>query len=128
MAKKNFIAYEGEEYTIEWYFNDMDKSKALEYFQELPRDRQKKLVHLFIVLGDIGEIKNEEKFRHEEDQIYVFKVKPDRFFCFFYEGSKVIVTNAYEKKQNKMPATEKTKALKAKADYIKRCKGGNYYD
>jgi phage-related protein len=66
--------------------------------------------------------------RHEGDKIFAFKPVPDRFLCFFYEGGKIILTNAYEKKSPKMPATEKSKALRAMADYIKRCKEGNYYD
>ena len=125
---KNFIAYVGNEFTIEWYFDDREKSVALGYFKELSRERQKKLVHLLYVLGDIGKIFNEEKFRHEGDQIYAIKSSPDRFFCFFFEGSKIIITNAYEKKTAKMPAKEKHKALKAREDYIKRCKEGDYYD
>lgn len=62
------------------------------------------------------------------DQIYAFKPAPDRFLCFFFDGAKVIITNAYEKKTTKMPAREKQKALKARADYITRCKRGDYYD
>jgi len=80
------------------------------------------------LLGDSGKIFNQEKFRYEGDQIYVFKPSPDRFFCFFFDGAKVIVTNAYEKKSAKMPTKEKDKALNAKENYIKKVKGGIYYD
>lgn len=66
----------------------------------------------------------EEKFRNEDDQIYAFKPQPDRFLCFFYQGGKVIVTNAFSKKQNKLPPREKQKALKLREDYIKRLLGG----
>lgn len=52
--KKEFIAYEGEELTIEWYFNSRGKSKAFEYFQELTFDCKKKVLHLFRLLGDMG--------------------------------------------------------------------------
>jgi phage-related protein len=126
--KKPIVAYKGKEYLIEWYFNDKDKSEALDYFASLPDNRQKKLAHLLLLLGDSGKIFNQEKFRHEGDQIYVFKPSPDRFFCFFFDGSKVIITNAYEKKSAKMPVKEKERALKSKENYIKRVKGGTYYD
>lgn len=126
--KKDFIAYEGKIYTVEWYFNQKGKSPAQEYYEELPIERQKKLANLFKLLANIGKLYNEEKFRHEGDQIYVFKPSPDRFFCFFSEGSRIIVTNAYEKKSTKMPPGEKEKALKAKDDYIKRYNKGDYYD
>lgn len=50
------------------------------------------------------------------------------FLCFFFDGAKVIITNAYEKKSAKMPQREKLKALNAKKDYIKRCKQEEYYE
>ena len=126
--KKEFIAYKGKEYIIEWYFNDREKSEAFIYFESLSVDRKKKFLRLLTLLGDSGKIFNQEKFRYEGDQIYVFKPSPDRFFCFFFDGAKVIVTNAYEKKSAKMPTKEKDKALKAKESYIKKVKGGTYYD
>jgi phage-related protein len=126
--KKEFIAYQGEEFTIEWYYDDNGKSRALEYYEDLPLHQKAKLEFLFRMLGDTGKIRSEEKFRHEGDQIYAFKPIPDRFLCFFHQGSKVIVTNAFEKKQDKMPLREKEKALRLKDDYIKRCNGGSYYD
>lgn len=125
---KKFIAYKGIEFTIEWYFDNREKSEALKYFENLPQDRKKKLVHLFYVLGNVGKIFNEEKFRHEGDQIYAIKPSADRFLCFFFDGAKIIITNAFEKKTAKMPSREKQRALKAKEDYIKRCKEDNYYD
>lgn len=125
---KNYIAYEGDEFTIEWYYDSKGKSPALEYYQELSQSQKAKLGFLFEMLGDTGKIRSEEKFRNEGDQIYAFKPMPDRFLCFFYHGGKVIVTNAFEKKQDKMPAKEKDKALKLKADYIKRNKDGSYYE
>ncbi|HLJ31791.1 MAG TPA: type II toxin-antitoxin system RelE/ParE family toxin [Candidatus Babeliales bacterium] len=128
VIKKEFIAYKGNKYTIEWFFNDKGSSEAQAYFESLPNDRKKKCFHLLSTMGDRGKIFNEEKFRHEGDQIYVFKPSPDRFFCFFFDGAKVVVTNAYEKKSAKMPPKEKDRALKAKENYITRVKKGTYYD
>jgi phage-related protein len=125
--KEKLVAYRGKRLTLEWYLDAQEKSEALEYFIKLTRDRQRKIIHLFYLLGDIGKIFNEEKFRNEGDQIYAFKASADRFLCFFFNGSKVIITNAYEKKTAKMPPKEKQRALRAKMDYTKRCKDGNYY-
>src|SRR5579862_4668242 len=125
---KEYIAYKGSFFTLEWYFNDRNKSEAFEYFEGLPIAQQKKILHLFALLGNMGKIFNEEKFRYEGDQIYALKSSPDRFLCFFFEDAKVIITNAYEKKMAKLPAREKEKAIKAKNDYGKRCKKGIYYD
>lgn len=126
--EKPFIAYQGNEFTIEWYFNNREKSEALDYYENLPIDRQKKLFRLFYTLAETGKIFSPEKFRYEGNKIYALKPAPDRFLCFFFDGSKIIVTNAYEKKSDKMPSREKQKALKAMADYIERSKKETYYD
>jgi hypothetical protein len=128
MVKEKLIAHRGKIFTLEWYFDAQGKSDAYEFFTKLTRDRQKKIVHLFCLLGDVGKIFNKEKFRHEDDQIYAFKTSEDRLLCFFFDRAKVIITNGYEKKSTKMPPKEKMRALKAKADYIKRCKNGDYYE
>lgn len=116
MVDKKFIAYEGEELAIEWYFDQNDKSEAKNYFEELTPEQKRKTLHLFRLLGDTGKIFNKQKFCSEDDQIYVFKPSPDRFLCFFFEGGKVIITNAYKKQGDKLPSKEKEKALKAKAE------------
>ncbi|MGQ2801301.1 type II toxin-antitoxin system RelE/ParE family toxin [Leptospira santarosai] len=51
----------------------------------------------------------------------------NRFLCFFTEGKKVIVTNGFQKKQNKLPANEKEKAKKIRKNYLSRVKNGIYY-
>ena len=128
MVEKKFLAYAGKKFTIEWYFDSRGKSCALEYFETLSCDRQRKLLHLFFVLGEVGKIFNKEKFRNEGNQVYALKTSPDRFLCFFFERAKVIVTNAYEKKSAKMPRVEKDRAISAKEDYLQRCKERKYYD
>lgn len=126
--KNRFLAYEGEVFDIEWYFDSRGKSAVLDYYKDLSVNQREKLLYLFYMLADIGKIKNQEKFRYEGNQIYAFKLAPDRFLCFFCKGAKVIVTNAYEKKTDKMPPREKQKALNAQEDYIKRCTRKNYYE
>ena len=113
MNKKiEYIAYEGNHFTIEWYFDTQYQSQALEYYQALSEDERIKVLKLFKLMGDVGEIKNKTKFMNEGDKIYAFKPQPDRFLCFFYEDQKIIVTNAFRKKQQKLPKNEKDKALK----------------
>jgi len=86
------------------------------------------ILKLFKRLGDSGEIKNKTKFRYEGHCVYAFKPQPERFLCFFFEGRKVIVTNAFRKKQDKLPKGEKEKAIKFRKDYIQRIKNGDYYE
>lgn len=122
-----YIAYSGNAYTIEWYFDEKNCSDALEYYNQLTVQERIQLLKLFKRMGDSSELHDKTKFRYEEDKIYAFKPKPDRFLCFFYEGRKIIVTNGFRKKQQKLPIGEKENALKKRASYITRSKGGNYY-
>lgn len=125
---KEYIAYAGEKYTIEWYYNSRGKCIALEYYQALPVKERINVLQLFKRMGDAGEIKDTTKFNNEGDRLYAFKPKPDGFLCFFYVGKKIIVTNAFRKKQQKLPNTEKDRALKLKRDYETRIKKGDYYE
>ena len=78
-------------------------------------------------MGEIGKIHNITKFRNEGDKVYAFKPQPHRFLSFFIEGEKIVVTNAFWKKQDKLPDSEKQKALKCRESYLKRVKEDNYY-
>ncbi|MBS0629332.1 MAG: type II toxin-antitoxin system RelE/ParE family toxin [Verrucomicrobia bacterium] len=60
-----------------------------------------------------GKIFDQTKFRNEADKIYAFKPQPDRYLCFFFRGKKIIVTNAFTKKTQKLPEGEKELAVKA---------------
>lgn len=123
-----YIAYEGDSFVIEWYYDKRNRSPALEYYNTLDTNDRIKLLKLFKRMGDYGEIRDTTKFINEGDKIYAFKPQPDRFLCFFYQGSKIIVTNAFRKKQQKLPTREKDKAVKIRNDYIKRDAEGEYYE
>ena len=126
--KREYVVYKGSKYIIEWYFDVRGKSIAHDYFSELSLIQQKKLFHLLVTMGEVGKIFNSEKFVYEGNEIYAFKPSPDRFLCFFSKGAKIIITNAYEKKSQKMPPREKERALKYQDDYVKRVKEGVYYE
>ncbi len=128
MGHKDYIAFKGSEFTIEWYFDLKGKSIALDYFESMNEKQQIKLLELFVLMGNVGEIRNKEKFNNEGDKIYAFKPQPYRFLCFFFEEGKIIVTHAFYKKTQKLPKNEKEKALLLKKDYEMRIKLGNYYE
>lgn len=123
---KELIAYKGRSFQIEWYFNAKGNSQALDYAEKLSQNDKAKLENLLRLMGEIGMIRDQTRFRNEGDQIYTFKPQPHRFLCFFFDGGKIIITNAFVKKQNKMPKNEKEKALKYKLDYIQRVQKGTY--
>jgi phage-related protein len=64
------------------------------------------------------------------DQIFssCFKPQPDRYLCFFFRDKKIIITNAFIKKSQKLPIQEKELALKANESYKKRISEGDYYE
>jgi phage-related protein len=127
MPIKEYIAYKGSCYTIEWYYDESGFSQPFEYLMNLSSDMQKKVFYLFKRMGDIGKINDITKFRNEGDQIYAFKPQPDRFLSFFVKDKVIIISNAFRKKSDKLPINEKLKALRSKEDYLKRSNEGKYY-
>lgn len=125
---KQYVAYKGIEFTIEWFYDAKQRSASLEYFKKQTKEKQRKLLNLFRLMGDQGKIFDETKFRHEGDKIYAFKPQPDRYLCFFFRGKKIVVTNAFTKKTQKLPQLEKELALNARESYEKRMKEGSYYE
>lgn len=79
----------------------------MEYFESLNDDMQIKLLGLFELIGNVGAVENEIKFRYEGDKVYAFKLQPYRFLCFFFTGHKIFVTNSFHKKSDKLPKNEK---------------------
>lgn len=125
---KEYIAYKGEKFTIEWYYSEKGESQPLEFFDDLNAVEQQKLFHIIKRLGDFGFVSDKTKFRNEGDEIYAMKPQPSRFLSFFFEGSKVIITSAFIKKAQKLKKQDKDRAIAARADYIRRVKEGVYYE
>jgi phage-related protein len=128
MSEKEYIAYKGQEFQIEWYYAPKGESQALVYYLKLAPEQRRKVMMLFRIMGETGKIRDESKFRYEGDKIYAFKPQPHRFLSFFVEGRKIIVTNAFWKKQQKLPKGEKDRALKCMESYKTRVKEGTYYE
>lgn len=53
---KQYIAYEGNEFEIEWYYDTKGFASALEYFRKQPNDKQRKLLNLFRLMAEQGKI------------------------------------------------------------------------
>ena len=124
---KQFLAYQGECFRIEWYWDDNGHSQSLQYFNDLDDAQKIKALSLFKRMGDAGKIFDITKFRNEGDKIFAFKPMPDRFLSFFTIGKRIIITNAFVKKSDKLPKEEKEKALKYMKDYKRRVDNGTYY-
>jgi len=124
MDGKSCTIYIGEKFTLEWYYDNNGKSVAYDYFLESTEDLQDKFFILLKRMGDFGKIYDITKFRNEGDGIYAFKPQPDRYLSFFTNGKKIIVTNGFKKKTNKLSKEEKDLAMKCRKDYLERKSGG----
>jgi len=124
MDDKDCIIYKGEKFTLEWYFNKSGKSPAQEFFYKTNEDLQDKFFILVKRIAEYGKIFDKTKFRYEGDGIYAFKPQPDRFLSFFTDDKKIIVTNGFRKKTDKLPQNEKRLAIDFRQDYFDRKAGG----
>jgi len=118
MNKDDCVIYEGEHFRVEWFYNEKGESQAYDYFVACSDVQKRKFLILVKKLADFGTIYDITKFRNEGNDIYAFKPQPDRYLCFFFTGKKVIVTNAFRKKSDKLPAGEKAIAIRNRAIYI----------
>ncbi|MCC6220849.1 MAG: type II toxin-antitoxin system RelE/ParE family toxin [Deltaproteobacteria bacterium] len=128
MSATRLVLYQGSAFTIEWFYDERGRSLAREFFLALPDSRKAAFLALARRLGDAGVIRDETKFRNEGDKIFAFKPQPERYLCFFFAGRKVIITNGFEKKSQKLSPQEKEKAVRAKKNYEHRVKNGSYYE
>jgi hypothetical protein len=55
MNTKEFVAYQGEFYTIEWFFDQKGTSQALEYFYAMNASQKRKLLMLLNAWGILVE-------------------------------------------------------------------------
>lgn len=127
---EEYVFYRGAKFQVEFYFNDKGELPAKEYFDAADRQVKIKLLALVKYMAEEGRLFDEGKFRivDKHEKVYEFKPMAERFFNFFYEGRKIILTNAYRKKGQKIDKRELIKAISLKKDYELRVKGGVYYE
>lgn len=128
--QEEYVFYQGEKFQVEFYFNEKGELPAKEYFDAADRQVKIKLLALVKYMAEVGRLFDETKFRvvDKQEKIYGFKPMDERFFNFFYEGRKIIITNAYRKKGQKVDKRELDRAIALKKDYDLRVKGGVYYE
>jgi phage-related protein len=122
--KESCVIYSGEKFTLEWYYDKNGKSIVYDYFLEMTPEQKRKFFVLVKKMGDVGKIFDIRKFRNEGDGIYAFKPQPDRYLSFFTDNKKIIVTNGFKKRTEKLPKNEKELAMKYRQDYFERKNGG----
>lgn len=129
---EEYIFYKGNKFQVEFYYNEGGKLPAKEYLEgpKSSLELRLKLAALVKYIAEYGKIYDTTKFRivDRKEKIYEFKPLSHRFFNFFYKGRKIIITNAYMKKSQKVDQKELKKAINMKKDYTYRTKGGTYYE
>jgi phage-related protein len=123
MDKDTCVIYVGETFSLEWYYDINGNSDVYDYFLSSTNTQKRKFLILAKRIGDSGRIMDKTKFRNEGDGIFAFKPQPDRYLTFFTKGKKIIVTNAFFKKGQKLPTSEKELALKRRKEYFDRNEG-----
>ena len=128
--KEDYIFYQGEKFQVEFYFTETGKIPAKEYLDSASMEVQVKLATLVKYIAENGKLFDIGKYRQVDanEKIYEFKPKGHRFFSFFYEGGKIIITNAYIKKSQKVRKKDLEKAITMKKEYFVRVEGGIYYE
>lgn len=127
---EEYIFYQGEKFQVEFYFTEVGKLPAKEHLEKASLDVKIKLATLVRYIADAGQILDTRKFRlvDPKERLYEFKPLSHRFFTFFFKGRKIIITNAYMKKSQKIDRKELKRAKDIKKDYTCRVKGGTYYE
>ncbi len=126
---EEYIFYQGKKFQVEFYFTENNKIPAKEYLEKTSLQVKLKLAALVKYISESGQIFDKGKFRlvDSKNKIYEFKPLNHRFFNFFFKEGKIVITNAYIKKTQKVDRKELNKSQKMKKDYMRRVKGGVYY-
>ncbi len=115
--KQDCIVYKGQCFSVEWFYDSTGYSQAYDYYESTSLAQKRKFFILVKRIAEFGKIMDKTKFRNEGDDIYAFKPKPDRYLCFFIKGKKIVITNAFCKRTDKLPKNEKEKSIKIKELY-----------
>src|ERR1700722_19715853 len=109
-------AYNGEKFSIEFFVAEDGSCPAEDWLDCQSMKMQQKFAALFKMLGDVGKIFNEQKFKHltGSDQLFEFKADQGSVLCFFFVGKRVILTHGFLKKSDKPPKGEIERAEKMK--------------
>jgi len=113
----------GPRHEIYFYVNALGNSQALAFMNGLDTRDQAKLAALFEQTCLSGRKVNPDQFKYELNEIYAFKVRQVRFYCFF-DDKIIVLTNGAIKKQQKARKQDLEKAARMRNEYLER-KGGH---
>lgn len=109
------LAYQGRCFTIEFALLPEGQMPAKEFLEGLSLGDQAKISALIKRLGDLGEIRNREKFKKiERTEFFEFKSFQVRIIGFFMQGRRFVLTHGFPKKQDNIPQSQLERANRIK--------------
>jgi hypothetical protein len=63
----DYIAYQGDIYQIEFYYDEKGNSQPRTYMENMKPSDAKKFAHLLQMMGDVGEIRNNKGIYYEDN-------------------------------------------------------------
>ena len=111
-------------FEVEFYETESGKVPIEEFLEKLDDKLRAKTVGLMEILEEKGTDMREPYSKYIDDGIFELRCKLGsnitRSLYFFYSGRKIIFTNGFVKKTQKIPAKELSLAKKYRDDYLKR--------
>lgn len=118
-----------DKFTIEFYEKENGDIPVEEFLLSLDVKMRAKLVGIIKILQENGNLLREPYSKHLADGIFELRGKVgsdiSRVLYFFYFGGKIILTNGFVKKTQKIPKAEIDRAKAYRNDYLERCGGKN---
>ncbi|MBQ6901261.1 MAG: type II toxin-antitoxin system RelE/ParE family toxin [Firmicutes bacterium] len=109
---------------IIFYKRENGKVPVHEFLDMLPKKHRIKALRSLQLLEEFGLNLTEPDTKYIEDGIFELRIRfasdISRIFYFFWIDEKIIVTNGFIKKSQKLPARELERAKQYKADYERR--------
>ncbi|HPR97398.1 MAG TPA: type II toxin-antitoxin system RelE/ParE family toxin [Thermotogota bacterium] len=103
------------------FYEDENNKPVEDFLDSLNTKMKAKALWEIVLLKNLGNKIREPYSKHIEDGIFELRIKVSsdiaRVFYFFFDHEKIILTNGFIKKSNKIPKKEIEKARKYKIAY-----------
>ena len=110
--------------SIIFYKKENGRQPVSEFLEGLPKKHRIKALRSLQLLEEFGEDLTEPDTKYIEAGIFELRIQfasdISRIFYFFWHEDKIVVTNGFIKKSQKLPARELEKAKRYKEDYERR--------
>ena len=112
-------------FSIEFYETEQGDIPVEQFLLSLDKTMRAKLLGIMEILQEKGNLLREPYSKHLEDGIFELRGKVgtdiSRALYFFARDGRIIFTNGFVKKTQKVPVAELKRAKKYRKDYRERC-------